>query len=80
MFAWHKEDMDLFSINYLHSGKPKCWYGVLPCDSEKLEEQAKILFPGAYQECAEFMRHKTYMMHPLLLKAKNISMHRYFNY
>lgn len=27
-FAWHVEDHELHSLNYLHFGEPKTWYGV----------------------------------------------------
>jgi len=48
MFGWHKEDMDLYSINYLHKGKSKFWYGIDLEDSHKFEAFMKNKFPDNF--------------------------------
>ncbi len=52
-FAWHNEDFNLHSINYLHFGEPKHWYNIPPAHNERFENLAKEHFPSV---CPDFMR------------------------
>ncbi len=69
-FAWHLEDVDLYSINYIHFGAPKQWYSISQADMPKFEKAMKTLWGQDAKNCDQFLRHKTYLVAPQLLKQK----------
>lgn len=71
-FAWHLEDQDLYSINYIHFGAPKQWYSIPQEDSEKFYNFMKEQFPEDSKNCAEFLRHKMFLVSPKLLQSNGI--------
>lgn len=71
-FCWHTEDMELYSINYLHFGAPKTWYGVPPEHGRRLERMAQGFFPSNHVECSAFLRHKMTLISPQVLRQYSI--------
>ncbi|XP_069999750.1 uncharacterized protein [Penaeus vannamei] len=71
-FAWHTEDMDLYSINYLHFGAPKTWYAIPPEHGRRLERLANGFFPNSFKACPAYLRHKMSLMSPQILKQYSI--------
>jgi len=72
IFAWHCEDMDFNSVNYLHFGASKVWYAVGAEHAARLEDLAKVYFGNEANECNEFMRHKNIMLSPTQLTKSKI--------
>lgn len=66
-FAWHVEDMDLYSINYIHFGAPKFWYAVPQAKAGSLEHAMRTYFPKDTSQCHQFLRHKSFLVSPTTL-------------
>ena len=63
-FAWHLEDVDLYSINYLHFGAPKQWYSISQGDARRFEAAMKSIWPTDAKACDQFLRHKAFLISP----------------
>ena len=68
-FAWHLEDVDLYSINYLHFGAPKQWYSISQADAPRFEKAMKNIWPADAKSCGQFLRHKGYLISPQHLQS-----------
>lgn len=76
-FAWHLEDVDLYSINYIHFGAPKQWYSISQEDARRFEAAMRSIWPNDFKNCDQFLRHKTYLISPALLKERfNITVNK----
>ena len=76
-FAWHLEDVDLYSINYIHFGAPKQWYSISQADARRFEAAMRSVWPQDAKNCDQFLRHKTYLISPQILKSQfNIEVNR----
>lgn len=61
-FEWHVEDDLLASINIVHSGSPKYWYVVPPCEVQKLEQFTQK--STTKYTCNLLIRHKFLVIPP----------------
>lgn len=80
-FAWHLEDVDLYSINYLHFGAPKQWYSISQGDARRFEAAMKSIWPTDAKACGQFLRHKAFLISPNHLQQHfNIKVNKCISY
>uniref|UniRef100_A0A3Q2ZY42 [histone H3]-trimethyl-L-lysine(4) demethylase n=1 Tax=Kryptolebias marmoratus TaxID=37003 RepID=A0A3Q2ZY42_KRYMA len=71
-FCWHIEDHWSYSINYLHWGEPKTWYGVPSVAAEQLEDVMKKLTPELFEFQPDLLHQLVTIMNPNILMAHGV--------
>ncbi|XP_058875912.1 lysine-specific demethylase 5C-like, partial [Acipenser ruthenus] len=71
-FCWHIEDHWSYSINYLHWGEPKTWYGVPSSSAERLEEVMKKLTPELFESQPDLLHQLVTIMNPNILMGYGV--------
>ncbi|XP_022954750.1 lysine-specific demethylase JMJ705-like [Cucurbita moschata] len=74
-FAWHVEDHDLHSLNYLHMGAGKTWYGVPRDAAVAFEEVVRVQgYGGEINPLVTFaiLGEKTTVMSPEVLVSSGV--------
>ncbi|XP_044065606.1 lysine-specific demethylase 5C isoform X1 [Siniperca chuatsi] len=71
-FCWHIEDHWSYSINYLHWGEPKTWYGVPSVAAERLEEVMKKLTPELFEYQPDLLHQLVTIMNPNILMSHGV--------
>ncbi|XP_020225804.1 putative lysine-specific demethylase JMJ16 [Cajanus cajan] len=75
-FCWHVEDHHLYSLNYMHWGAPKMWYGVPGKDACKLEEAMRKHLPELFEEQPDLLHKLVTQLSPSILKSKGVPVFR----
>ncbi|KAJ7741026.1 jumonji superfamily protein [Mycena metata] len=63
-FCWHNEDHYTYSINFMHWGETKTWYGVPGSDAEKFEAAIKGEAPDLFQAQPDLLFQLVTLMNP----------------
>ncbi|GAA53458.1 lysine-specific demethylase 5B [Clonorchis sinensis] len=75
-FCWHIEDHWSYSINYLHSGSPKTWYGVPTASADAFEAAMRTEVPELFESSPDLLHHMTTMLPPDRLTAHGVPVYK----
>lgn len=75
-FCWHTEDLYLYSINYLHEGKPKVWYSIPHTQKEKMDEYIKNKYYAILIKQPDLIHFLTVFIDPLELMRNGIEVYK----
>jgi hypothetical protein len=71
-FCWHNEDHYTYSINYMHWGETKTWYGIPASDALKFEETMRQSVPELFEQQPDLLFQLVTMLSPERLVANGV--------
>nr|KYP67607.1 Lysine-specific demethylase lid [Cajanus cajan] len=74
--SYHVEDHHLYSLNYLHWGDPKVWYGVPGSHAPGLEDAMRKYLPDLFEEQPNLLNELVTQLSPSILKSEGVPVHR----
>ena len=75
-FCWHNEDHWSYSINYLHWGEPKSWYGVPGEHADTFERAMKRVAPELFDSQPDLLHQLVTICNPNILMADGVPISR----
>jgi histone demethylase JARID1 len=74
-FCWHNEDHYTYSINYMHWGETKTWYGVPGSDTHKFEETMRKAVPELFEQQPDLLFQLVTMLSPGRLLKEDVNVY-----
>lgn len=71
-FCWHNEDHWSYSINYLHWGEPKTWYGVPGFMAERFEQVMQETTPDLFRNQPDLLHQLVTILNPNILMDRGV--------
>ncbi|XP_006815984.1 LOW QUALITY PROTEIN: lysine-specific demethylase 5A [Saccoglossus kowalevskii] len=71
-FCWHNEDHWSYSVNYMHWGEPKTWYGVPGPAAEQFESAMKSVAPELFAAQPDLLHQLVTIMNPTILMNRGV--------
>eukprot|EP01018_Ginkgo_biloba_P000560 Gb_27431 [translate_table: standard] len=75
-FCWHVEDHHFYSLNYLHWGAPKIWYGVPGYAAVEFEHAMRKHLPDLFIEQPDLLHKLVTQLSPSILKSDGVPVYR----
>lgn len=74
-FCWHTEDLFLYSVNFMHEGGTKTWYGVPYEDVGKVRSYMREKYKDRLGERPSLLNEVLINFSPLELVKRGVSLH-----